>query len=60
MNLSDQQILRVMECLDLRVKQLEHKKHAIDEEIQDEVHELRGILNTFALERELRRLKQCP
>ena len=57
MKLSDKQILRIMEVLDLRVRQLEQKQSDIDEELQDEVHDLRSILNIFALERELRRLK---
>lgn len=60
MNLSDQQLLRILECLGLRVQQLEAKRGQIDHEIEDEVHELRGIMNTFALELQLRRMKQCP
>jgi hypothetical protein len=49
-----------MECLDLRVGQLEKKQTEIDEQILDEVHDLRGLLNYFSLEMQHRRLKKCP
>jgi len=47
--LSDEQWLRILECLNLRVSVLEKKQQAIDDEIRDELHALRGIANTIQL-----------
>lgn len=57
MNFTDGQLLRIQECLGLRVAQLEKKQGDIDREIQDEVHELRGLMNFVGLELQKRRMK---
>ena len=58
MNLRDEQWLRILEVLNLRVRELEQRQAEIDEEIRDEVHEIRGIANTIALEMQKRRMKK--
>jgi len=56
--LTDAQLLRIQECLELRVEQLERKQAAVDHEIEDEVHELNNIRNSIGLELVKRRMKQ--
>lgn len=57
MTFTDAQLLRIQECLELRVDQLERKQTAVDREIEDEVHELNNIRNSIGLELVKRRMK---
>lgn len=57
MNLTDAQIMHMTELVAERVANLESKQQEIDDQIKDEVHALRNLLNVMRLELEKRRLK---
>lgn len=58
MTFTSQQLLRIKECLELRLAQLNKKRDDIDDEINEEIHELANIANSVGLELAKRRMKQ--